>query len=46
MTILAIIIFALFYRKNLNRPTVMRILKGSVRTTAMVLFLIANASAF
>ena len=43
---LAIIIFALFYRKNLNRPTIMRILKGSVRTTAMVLFLIANASAF
>jgi tripartite ATP-independent transporter DctM subunit len=43
---LAIIIFALFYRKNFTRVNVMKILKNSVRTTAMVLFLIANASAF
>jgi len=43
---LAIIIFVLFYRKNMTRANVMRILTGSVRTTAMVLFLIANATAF
>ncbi len=43
---MALVIFAIFYRKNMTRPAIRRILKGSVRTTAMVLFLIANASAF
>ncbi|WP_455382154.1 TRAP transporter large permease [Salinispira pacifica] len=43
---MALIIFAIFYRKNMTRTNMLEILRSSVRTTAMVLFLIANASAF
>ncbi len=43
---LALVAYFVFYRKNWTKRNVIAVFKESARTSAMVLFLIANAAAF